>query len=260
MPGKATAIDMEMEKENNRKPEDGAGKKAKPQKTGWKYELISWLQVIIGAVLIAFVLNNFVIANSKVPTGSMETTIMPHDRVIGLRLSYTFGEPEHGDIAIFKFGWICNRCKQGSGEGEAPATCPVCGKEITHPLTLYYVKRVIGVPGDVIEIKEGGSVKVSEVADQSPELSQMAKEDPDKELVTAAVYRNGELLDEPYINGPMLYTGDLKYEVPDDSYFFLGDNRNNSGDSRYWENPYIAKEKMVAKVLFRYFPNPSLLK
>lgn len=231
----------------------------KPKKSGWKYELISWLQIIVGAFVLAFLLNNFVIANSKVPTGSMETTIMPHDRVIGLRLSYTLGDPDYGDIAIFKYGWICNRCGKASGEGEAPDICPVCGQEITHPRTLYYVKRVIGMPGDVIDIKQDGAVKVSEVKDQSPELAKMAEAEPDRELVTAAVYRNGEKLEESYINGPMLYTGDLHYEVPADSYFFLGDNRNNSGDSRYWKNPYIADEKMVAKVLFRYFPHPAIL-
>ena len=229
-----------------------------PKKNRVVAEIISWLQVIVAAVAIAFVLNSFVIANSEVPTGSMEPTINEHNRVIGSRLSYTFGDPERGDIAIFKFGWICEHCKKAMGEGEAPEVCPLCGKTITRPKTLYYVKRVIGMPGDVIDIKAEGSVKASELSEIPPGL--MESPSDDAELITAAVYVNGEKITEDYLKEPMLYTGDLHYEVPEGCCFMMGDNRNNSRDARYWDNPYISNEKMVAKVLFRYFPNPSLLK
>ena len=90
-------------------------------------EILSWVEVIVAAFAIAFLCNTLVIANSTVPTSSMESTIMEGDRVIGLRLAYTFGEPERGDISIFKFGWICNRCNVAMGEGTAPETCPHCG-------------------------------------------------------------------------------------------------------------------------------------
>lgn len=66
-------------------------------------EILSWLQIIVAAVVIAFVLNNFVIANSRIPTGSMENTIMSHSRVIGSRLSYIKDDPERGDIVIFRY-------------------------------------------------------------------------------------------------------------------------------------------------------------
>ena len=56
-----------------------------PQETSLGKEILSWLQIIVAAVVIAFVLNNFVIANSRIPTGSMENTIMSHSRVIGSR-------------------------------------------------------------------------------------------------------------------------------------------------------------------------------
>lgn len=230
----------------------------KPKKGGFWSEVISWVQVIVAAVAIAFVLNNFVIANSEVPTGSMVPTINEGNRVIGSRLSYTFGEPEKGDIAIFKFGWICEHCKKAMGESPAPEVCPYCGETISRPKTLYYVKRVIGVPGDVIDIKAEGSVKASELSEIPPDLTNGP--DDDQELVTAAVYVNGEKIDEPYLNEPMLFTGELHFEVPEDCYFMMGDNRNNSRDARYWNNPYISKDKMIAKVLFRYFPNPSILK
>ncbi len=220
-------------------------------------EILSWIEVLAIAVVIALFCNNVIIANSTVPTGSMENTIQQNDRVIGSRLSYTFGEPERGDIAIFKFGWICNHCKVAMGEGAAPETCPNCGKEIDNPKTLYYLKRCIGVPGDTVEIKAEGSVAQSELG-YNPGLDM--SRGGDAKLVTAAVYVNGEKLQEDYLNEPMLYTGDMSFEVPEGCYFFLGDNRNNSLDARYWNNSYIEKEKIIAKVLFRYWKTPKILK
>ncbi len=220
-------------------------------------EVLSWVEVIVAAFAIAFFCNSFIIANSTVPTSSMESTIMEGDRVIGSRLRYTFGEPERGDISIFRFGWICNHCKVAMGEGAAPETCPNCGKEIDNPKTLYYLKRCIGVPGDTVEIKAEGSVAQSELG-YNPGLDM--SRGGDAKLVTAAVYVNGEKLQEDYLNEPMLYTGDMSFEVPEGCYFFLGDNRNNSLDARYWNNSYIEKEKIIAKVLFRYWKTPKILK
>lgn len=168
----------------------------------WKEEIISWIKIIITAAVIAFLLNNFIIANSRVPSGSMEKTIMTGDRVIGSRLSYYFEEPERGDIVIFHFP-------------DDPT-----GKT-------YYVKRVIGLPGDIIDIRDG---KVYVNNSDTP-------------------------LDEPYLPEPMEPEPAAHYEVPDDSYFMLGDNRNYSADARRWKNKYVKKKKIIAKVLFRYFPS-----
>ncbi|MBE5985106.1 MAG: signal peptidase I, partial [Paenibacillaceae bacterium] len=67
-----------------------------------KRELFEWLKIIVIAAVIAFFINTFLIANSRVPSGSMETTIMTGDRLIGSRLAYRFGgEPQRGDIIIF---------------------------------------------------------------------------------------------------------------------------------------------------------------
>lgn len=186
-----------------------AGKKAgrkQPEKEekqgGWKQEVWEWFKIIISAAAIAFFLNTFIIANSEVPSGSMENTIMTGDRVIGSRLSYKFGDPERGDIVIFRFP-----------DNEE----------------IYYVKRVIGLPGDTIDIVDGH------------------------------VYLNGsaEPMEEPYIREPMIPEEPMHFEVPEDSYFMMGDNRNYSSDARRWKNTYVKRDKLVAKVLFRYFPNPS---
>ena len=87
-----------------------------------------------------------------------------------------------------------------------------------------FIKRVIGTPGDVVEGKDG------------------------------IVYVNGEALDEPYIKEPA--EEDFgPYEVPEDSYFMLGDNRNYSLDSRAWEHTYVKRDKILGKAFLRYYPN-----
>lgn len=177
--------------------------KKEKEPINWKAEIISWIQVLVTAALIAFVIDRYIIANSQVPTGSMETTIMPGDRVIGSRLSYTFGTAERGDIAIFLYP---DDAEKG--------------------ITTYYVKRVIGMPGDTVDIIDG------------------------------KIYINGSdtPLDEPYLHEEMEEEPPQHYEVPEGSYFMMGDNRNYSNDSRRWKNKFVAEDQLIAKVLFQYFP------
>lgn len=168
-------------------------------KTSLKSEIISWIKVIISAVIIALIVDFFIVANAVVPTGSMETTIPAGSRIMGLRLYYNFAEPERGDIVIFKF---------------------------PDDESVDYLKRIIGLPGETVEIIDG---KVYIDGSDTP-------------------------LDEPYLSE--VPTGDFgPYEVPEGCYFMLGDNRNVSKDSRYWENPYVSEDKIVAKALFMYYPS-----
>ena len=176
--------------------------KEEKQPFDWKQEVWDWVKIIVTAAIIAFVLNKFIIANSRVPSGSMENTIMTGDRVIGSRLSYKFQEPERGDIVIFH--WPDDE-------------------------SIYFVKRIIGLPGDTVDIKNG---KVYINNSETP-------------------------LDEPYIREEMDLEPPLHYEVPEDCYFMMGDNRNESLDARSWENTYVHEDKIIAKVLFRYFPRIS---
>ena len=185
-------VEGKQKKRSRKQPEE--------EPFSWKKEIISWIQIIVAAVAIALVLNNFVIANSRVPTGSMEKTIMAKSRVIGSRLSYIRSDPKRGDVVIFHFP-------------DDPT-----GK-------MYYVKRVIGLPGETVNIVDG------------------------------KVYINGSdtPLDEPYLAEPM--EGSYgPYTVPEGCYIMLGDNRNNSQDARFWQNKYVAKDKIIAKVLFSYYP------
>ena len=67
-----------------------------------KKEILSWVKTIILAVLLAFVVDTVFIVNATVPTGSMENTIMAGDRILALRTSYWFSDPERGDVVVFE--------------------------------------------------------------------------------------------------------------------------------------------------------------
>lgn len=191
--------DNSLDKNQENEQEQQQNEKITGSSSSLKAELMSWLQILVTAACIAFVLNTFIIANSRVPSGSMENTIMTNDRVIGFRLSYLFSDPARGDIAIFRF---------------------------PDDESTYYVKRIIGMPGDTVDIIDG------------------------------QVYLNGSEtpLDEPYLREEMEIEMPMHFEVPEDSYFMMGDNRNYSYDARYWKNTYVKRKKIIAKVLFRYWP------
>lgn len=159
------------------------------------------------AIIIALLINNFVLLNARIPSGSMETTIMKGDRLFGFRLSYLFSEPERGDIVIFK--WPDDE-------------------------SVNYIKRVIGLPGETVTIRQG---KVYITGTDGTEFC----------------------LEEPYLHEEPKARDFGPYQVPEDSYFMLGDNRNNSKDSRYWQNTFVHKDQILAKAIFRYWKGFKLL-
>jgi signal peptidase I len=187
--------------ENGRYHSEGKQSKRESTTTTLRAEIFSYVKIIILAVIIAFIFTQYVIVNAEVPTGSMKNTINEHDRLIGYRLSYLFSDPERGDVVIFRFP-----------DNEAEN----------------YVKRIIGIPGDVVRIANGH------------------------------VYVNDVLQDEPYLREPMIpEEAEVVYTVPDECYFMMGDNRNSSWDSRRWTNTFVSRKKIIAKVGFRYFNGDS---
>ena len=238
------------------------GKKRRPKKsedeeqpTTLLGEIIDWVKVIAVAAVLAFCLNNFIIANSTIPTGSMQDTIMAGARVFGSRLKYTFGDVERGDIAIFVYGYKCKGCGQSYRETDE-GVCPYCGREDKKNSVVYYVKRVIGMPGDHIEIKQTGTADASEF--HNIKIGKNA-DGSNVEVPSGTVYVNGEAITETYLPEPMIVDGQqfpaVDVTVPEGSYYMLGDNRNNSLDARYWgAYNMVSRDKMVAKVYFKYWP------
>lgn len=176
-----------------------------------KKVLIGWVQyfkeifkTVFPAIVLALFITQVLIINVNVPSQSMESTIMTGSRLIGNRLAYINKEPERGDIIIFHYP-----------DNER----------------ILFVKRIIGLPGDSVEIK---------------------REDH-------SVYINGQKLDEPYLKEEMFVETDMTFKVPNDSYFCMGDNRNGSVDSRYWNNHYVKRKKIVAKVFLKYWKGVEIL-
>ncbi|WP_379130666.1 signal peptidase I [Paenibacillus sp. sgz500958] len=151
-----------------------------------------WLSSILIAMFIFLFVRTYVAEAMKVPTGSMIPTIQINDRLIVEKMLW-LTSLKHGDIVVFN--------------------PPVAGEENKR-----YVKRLIGLPGDTVEIKEG------------------------------ELYRNGVKVEEPYLESKMEYAfGPVT--VPADHYFFLGDNRNISYDAHLWDTPFVAKDKLIGKVI-----------
>ena len=180
------------------------------------HEIWDYIKMIIIVVVVVLLINNVVLINAKIPSASMEKTIMTGDRIFGFRLAYgvnldLFGheiskkvkDPERFDIVIFKY--------------------PDDESQL-------FIKRVIGLPGETVEIKDG---KVYIDGSETP-------------------------LDDSFIPETMKVSFG-PYQVPEDCYFMLGDNRNNSKDSRYWKNTYVRFDQIVGKAVIRYYPSIKLV-
>jgi len=154
-------------------------------------------RTLLLALVLSFAIKAVVVEAYWIPTGSMKPTIMENDRVLTSKISYLLSDPAAGDIVVF--------------------TPP----DAVHTEIRRFVKRVIGVPGDRIEIRGG------------------------------TVFRNGVALKEPYIRETPDYTL-APFRVPEGRYFVLGDNRRNSFDSHVWG--FVPRERITAKALLRYWP------
>ncbi|MDR3364627.1 MAG: signal peptidase I [Clostridiales Family XIII bacterium] len=135
---------------------------------------------------------------------SMENTLHPEDYVFLAKQAYHFGSVERGDIIVFESELLDERGEEKN-----------------------LIKRVIGLPGDTIEVKDD------------------------------AVYRNGERLVEPYTKDGVTIGEMALVTVPQDAYFVLGDNREVSRDSRNAGVGFVSEDTIKGKVIFRLFPISS---
>lgn len=159
--------------------------------------LFDWLIPIAIACIIALLVNKYVIFKAKIPSASMVPTLNVEDQLFATRV-HNLNNLKRGEIIIFYF----------------------------EPRDELFIKRLIGLPGDTVTIKEG---KVSV---------------------------NGEELKEDYVKNPEKTDG--VYNVPEGKYFFLGDNRANSEDARKWQSDYgmtyVEGKDIKGKALLKVYP------
>ena len=160
-----------------------------------------WVETIVIALALAMIVRTFVVAAFKIPTGSMKPTLLEGDKIFVNKFIYRFKPVERGDVIVFKY--------------------PEDPKKD-------YVKRLVGLSGETIEIKEG-RIYID-----------------DKEIDTPSIknvyYRNSGDYGEK----------DIKTKVPQDCFFVLGDNSANSRDSRYWG--FVPKKYLVGKAFVIWWP------
>ncbi|QQE75516.1 signal peptidase I [Brevibacillus composti] len=161
-------------------------------------ELWEWVRSLAFALVLALVLGIFVFQPFKVDGHSMDPTLQDQQRIYVWKLSHTFSVmPDYGDIVVIDSRVDRKRSLQDDLVGH-PLIQLFLG---TEEQNFRFVKRVIGKPGDIVEVKDH------------------------------QLYRNGVLLEEPYIKEKMI-DKDRRWEVPPNHVFVMGDNRNNSLDSR----------------------------
>ena len=162
-------------------------------------ELLAWLAMIAVVVAATYLVVTFVGQRTQVSGESMETTLSNGDHLIVDKISYRFRDPERYDIVVFPY-----RLEENT----------------------YYIKRIIGLPGETVQIVDG------------------------------YVYINGVQLDEHYGNEIMEKPGIAAEPVTlgEDEYFVLGDNRNNSQDSRTASVGVIHRDEILGRAWARIWP------
>ena len=205
---------------------ESTGTEAKP-----KWQLPLWLETIVllvTALVLAVIIKTFLIQAFYIPSESMEPEFIQNDRILVQKPSYLFGEPQRGDIVVFQDpgGWL--------DEDEIGSPGPVIRLfELVglYPSGGHLVKRVIGVGGDrVICCDAQGRISV-----------------------------NGKPLNEPYLKkGSNNATTPFDVRVPEGHLWMMGDNRNNSWDSRgHMGLPgggFVPEDKVVGKVFTLIWP------
>ncbi len=172
-------------------PEPTQTERQRPAWIGFLWEVV---QTLIMAVVLYFLIDT-VVGRVRVENISMQPTLHEGEFILVNKLAYKLGDFQRGDIIVFH-----------------------------HDPTEDYIKRVIGLPGDTVEVKDNH------------------------------VYINGQMLTESYIAAPPHYTGSWK--VPDGQLFVLGDNRNQSSDSHQWG--FVPQGTVVGRALVIYWPLQNL--
>jgi len=168
-------------------------------KAKWK----NWGEPLLVAALFAILIRTFVLGPYKIPTGSMRPTFMEGDRIFVDKVSYRFKDPKRGDVIVFKY--------------------PVDKKKD-------FVKRLVGLPGDSIQIREGALIINGEELEYSP--------------FAGRYYYN--------VTHGQYGQADQIILVPENAYFVLGDNSAHSSDSRHWG--FVPQKNIVGRAFLIWWP------
>jgi signal peptidase I len=183
-----------------------------------KSQLRDWSEALIVAAILALIIRTFVVQAFKIPSGSMEDTLLIGDHLLvnkfiyGLQVPFSdesvlsLRDPERGDIIVFEFPEDKNKSYFQRRD---------------------FIKRVIGLPGDKIEVR-----------------SKNVFINGERYLTPEAVYKDGDLTAGPRDNMPLV-------TVPEDKYFVMGDNRDRSYDSRFWG--FVDRSVIKGRAFIKYW-------
>jgi signal peptidase I len=186
--------------------------------------LIEFVVIIAVALGLAIGIQAFLIKPFRIPSPSMVPTLAVGQRVLVNRIGTHFGDPSRGDIIVFKppAGADTHQC----GIPSEPDDGHPCGKPTANRSDSNFIKRVIGLPGDLVSVRNNRA------------------------------YINGKPLNEPYINKGTLCDNlcnlPKPIKVPPGHFFMMGDNRGESDDSRDW-GP-VPKKWVIGHAFFTYWP------
>jgi len=190
-----------------------------------------YFETIVTVGIIALFVTTFVVQAFKIPTGSMKSTLLIGDHLLVNKFVYgkkpgfmgkllPYSEPKRGDVIVFKY---------------------------PNDPDMAYVKRLIGMPGDTVEMI-GRTVFIN-----GEELKENynVKDDEDGNIISTVSNDPEKKYEVQYFNpfGDRAHWG--PYEVPEGNYFAMGDNRDNSQDSRYWQ--FVPRDYMLGRPLLIYW-------
>ena len=179
---------------------DFEGESNKPSIKRILLEVFIWVAQIAAVIFLAYIIVYYCVEKTNVIGSSMESTLAANDPIIINKFAYRISDPKRFDVIVFKQS----------------------GREHS----FYNIKRIIGLPGETVLIKDGN------------------------------IYINGEMIEEYSIVEPMINYGLAGEEISleDNEYFVLGDNRNNSEDSRFASIGNITRDEIIGKAAIRLSP------
>ena len=183
-----------------------------------------WFETIVFVLVMVIIIRYFLCEIRWIPSGSMHPTLIEGDRIVVERVSHFFSKPKRGDILVFYPPFVKpNRTVLGILARRTGIGC----RDVA------FIKRVVGMPGDKIEIKQYPDGKYAVLINDKPL----------KESYILSEYDSIPCSPNMYC-GPMI--------VPEGKYFMMGDNRGNSMDSRFWGT--LPKERFIGRAVFLFWP------